>query len=1586
MFPCWRTSRDRGPPRIAFVVYQGREAAKHMATPKKTIDPTEAALSAIQEALNLTAEPATSEDTTSTEASKTSGSPTSSQKIEPEAGSMTMRPPQSLEPDLPANTDDTAVTKRAEPRLDPPTPAQERKGARLDINPPRSRPVDLDGGEFQPDLLPEPPAPPANDDRRAVGEILHALNERPTKGAYVFAFLLSLLWIGVGGGLAWVSLGDIGGLLSKGGAGLSTLMAVGASLLFPVALFFIMAHLSYRAQEMRLIGQALTQATLRLSQPETVGQDQMVSLGQAIRREVAAMGDGVERALARAAELESLVGSEVSQLERVYTDNEARVRTLIEELATQRESVLGHAERVREALALANSNLTEDINSATDQLMLSVRDAGERVTSTLSEKGETITQSLGHAGDQVLSAISSRGSELVDELKRTGAEVTGVLDQSSSQLIDELKTAGNDVTGHLSRTSTQLIEDLKRTGNDLAESLDLTSTQLITTLDSRTNEVATRLEGLSESVSEALHQRMETIGDNLIASSNDLAQQLTDRTMSMTETLTRVTATLADTLSTRSQTIADSLIDTGGQLAETIAERAEEVNGTLKATGDSLLVDLSLRGGEVVAKLEDIGGKITDAIANQGGALADRLARTGEQIHETIAVRGVDLDRQLAETGDRVTQSISRTGAQVTELISTRIEGARDAIEQSGQRMVETVARQGGEMSEHITVVGTEVAKAIALRGGKVTEAFRDTAEQLQSAISGKGDAIHEMLESRLAAFEQVFEVKGGDLSQRISADTARLGEIITGSLTDFDNTVKVFGGELVDKLGRRTIDVTEALRAYVDSFDSKVHARTTEVGEAFDSRIAQIGDILDKRGRALDDALKLRSVEIASTLADSTRNANGELEKHVATVLGTISRSAETITEVLAEKAAEVDVRLGSRALEVAATLDEQATRIEAATGRIEINGKALGETLAERLSLFDATLRTGTTDVERALASVGMTMVQNLRGQVEEAAKVMTLKAGDVVATLGNSSQELARLLDERSNVFIAAIEQKGVSVSETVATAASGVARQLAEATDGVTGAINDSTGKAQSAIDAMREVQQALRSDTGAILERLRDTNIVLKDVLTSAAGNLHTIEDQLSQRMKGFELTLSTVGERTEGATERVADQIAAFHSVSTNVLRDVSVLAQRFDDQAQMLQGAAASVEATHRRIDNALDDRRARLDEISAHLAARTEELDTRMSRFASLLEDTIGNSEARAREIARVIGEVTAQTSRALTEKFEAIRVGGEDERQRTAEALGQIADQVSADIRNMFDDAQARFDDVSKQIRTAAADVRRELDSTRTELKRGVLELPKETADSAAEMRRVVSEQIKALGELNDIVARSGRSQDIALPTRQAATRQAEPAYASVVDPVARLEQALRLDQPTTRQDSTLDSTSLARNGLRGSFDDEPARVVNPRRRETPAPTRSGGDGWLSDVLSRASRDEAPQDRRAERPARHALESLDSLSVDIVRTMDPVAAADLWKRYERGERNVFTRKLFTWQSQQRMFDDVRRRYARDVEFQDTVNRFLDEFERLIGEASRREDGAAMVQTYLGSETGKVYTMLAHAGGRFE
>ncbi|MBY0363464.1 MAG: hypothetical protein K2X45_16285, partial [Phreatobacter sp.] len=164
--------------------------------------------------------------------------------------------------------------------------------------------------------------------------------------------------------------------------------------------------------------------------------------------------------------------------------------------------------------------------------------------------------------------------------------------------------------------------------------------------------------------------------------------------------------------------------------------------------------------------------------------------------------------------------------------------------------------------------------------------------------------------------------------------------------------------------------------------------------------------------------------------------------------------------------------------------------------------------------------------------------------------------------------------------------------------------------------------------------------------------------------------------------------------------------------------------------------------------------------------------------------------------------------------------------------------------------------------------------------------------------------------------------------------------------------------------------------------------PARAEAPPRAEVPkAADRTGG--WLSDLLARAStEDQAGQPMRpAQRrtPAPAALDNLDALSSDIARMVDHEAVADLWDRWRRGERKGGARRLYTTQGQQ-TFDELRRRYRRDADFRETVDRYVDEFQRLLADVDRNDRDGSLAKSYLTSETGKVFTLLAHASGRFD
>jgi hypothetical protein len=287
------------------------------------------------------------------------------------------------------------------------------------------------------------------------------------------------------------------------------------------------------------------------------------------------------------------------------------------------------------------------------------------------------------------------------------------------------------------------------------------------------------------------------------------------------------------------------------------------------------------------------------------------------------------------------------------------------------------------------------------------------------------------------------------------------------------------------------------------------------------------------------------------------------------------------------------------------------------------------------------------------------------------------------------------------------------------------------------------------------------------------------------------------------------------------------------------------------------------------------------------------------------------------------------------------------------------------------SMFKQSAEKFSNLVSSMKQMAAEMHHELETTRNELRRGVLEMPQEAAESTAQMRKVIVDQIEALAELNRIVAQHGRGLDVVGQGRPNVQQQ-------------------RQDEPGLRD----------RGGVVGRASPRPPPdlgVPSSRRTEappvSPASADQGRDGWLSDLLSRADASGTPAPAQPQRgrnvppqpqpQPQGGGNPLESLSLDIGRLMDRNLAAEMWDRYQRGENKAFTKRLYT-PAGQKAFDEVARKYRADRAFKQTVDRYIAEFERLLDDVAREDRNPQTLRGHLTSETGLVYTLLAHAAGR--
>jgi hypothetical protein len=1513
-------------------------------SPKKSKDPTELALSAIEDALAV-------RDT------------------------------------APAATpSDSASSIRRPPVLNAPIEREEatRRGRAAALDAADRRRIDRGPAES---VFEDRPAAgrAANDDRESVGNILRALQRRPSKTPMIVAWLFTACWVVFYLGLVFGTYSsEIGEMMTQGTSSVPLAIGLIGGFFAPIVLLFFLAAMLSRAQELRLVSQSMAEIALRFAEPETIARDSIVSVGQAVRREIAAIGDGVERALARAGELEGLVNNEVAALERAYADNEARMRGLIDGIVTQRETLIGHAEQVRAAIGNVHVDLSHEIGAVSELVAEQVHDAARKITESLEEKGEHITRALQQSGDTMIAALGDRGGDMLERLEQASETTTRAIDSASQRL---------------------------------SESLSF-----------KTTNISEEFGDIANSVHQILTGKLDHIADDF-----------SSRTIG-----------IIDNMDKRARSITEALVDTSSNLAESIAARVDEVNNTLKATGDSLVLDLSLRGGDVVSKLEQTGTSITEAIAGSGARVSDTFQQHAEALTTSVASQAEALTTAVSTQAEALTTTVSTHGDIIRDLLSQRLASFEEMFNHGGNELAERIARRLGEFESIFNQTGTAMADRIANDSTVLGERISRDASTLGDLITRQLSEFDNTVRTYGGELVERIGQRTHEIDETMREYVDGFDGRVTLKITDVTSTLDQRLNRFQEALDDRTKAINDGLSSRVMEIAKSVAGGGREIVAAFDQRVESLNETMTARASQIADVLASKTEDIDRVLGSQANQVVANFDQRIdrfetlllgraetvvseieARGLATANRLTTTLQDITSS-VTQAEQSIGSLSANSGGSLRlaavEAERTIQGATSQAEQTLSALSMTVSNSIrqtaSDVERTVGASSSQVETAITSLTSNLSSTLKIAAAEVERTMTNvssqvandfigKADAIAGAIGKRSSELTRLLDDKSSALVTAIglktselgnelsrvtevtttaiDSKGTAFSRSLRETSQEVARSITEASDraanDVTRVIKDleessastierAKQTASTAVAEMMETNGMLRSDTTVLFERLREANGLLQEVLAGAHTNLGSIEHVLSTRVADFVSTMNSLLEKTGATTTRMDQHIGGFYEVTGKVLENLGDLASKFNQHGRELSDAAALLSASNHETEQAVADRRGMLEGLVNTLDARTADLDTRLNRFNSLLDDSLNAAQGRARDIARTIADASTANTQMIGEQYQIVRESAEGEQRRAVDAMRQVYEHATGDAQSMFQGAAERFSEIMQGMKHMAADMQRELETTRQELRRGILELPQETAESAAQMRRVIVDQIEALAELNRIVARHGREMEPVEPARRAPREEAKaaPVPAREAPRAAYVGNSPPVAPPAGRRSETPPSP--------------------PAAQPSPGPSATASQtNWLSDLLTRASRegDVQPQrteqrgPRNEERPTRHSIESLDSLSLDIARMIDHDAAAELWDRYNRGERNVFTRKLYTMQGQ-KAFEEVRRRYRSDREFKQTVDRYIAEFERLLEEVSRDDRGQVVARTYLTSETGKVYTMLAHAAGRIE
>lgn len=112
-------------------------------------------------------------------------------------------------------------------------------------------------------------------------------------------------------------------------------------------------------------------------------------------------------------------------------------------------------------------------------------------------------------------------------------------------------------------------------------------------------------------------------------------------------------------------------------------------------------------------------------------------------------------------------------------------------------------------------------------------------------------------------------------------------------------------------------------------------------------------------------------------------------------------------------------------------------------------------------------------------------------------------------------------------------------------------------------------------------------------------------------------------------------------------------------------------------------------------------------------------------------------------------------------------------------------------------------------------------------------------------------------------------------------------------------------------------------------------------------------------------------------------YIFEKLQAAAVDLSRLFTPAVEEELWKRFYKGEQNVFLRhaaKTIT----RAQSDAVRSMYQGNPEFREYVTRYMGEFDSLMKITRQNERAEVLTAIFTSSDMGRLYVVIARALNR--
>ncbi len=993
---------------------------------------------------------------------------------------------------------------------------------------------------------------------------------------------------------------------------------------------------------------------------------------------------------------------------------------------------------------------------------------------------------------------------------------------------------------------------------------------------------------------------------------------------------------------------------------KTLDDKADDVNKKFAVHGELIgheLDRLMVRS----ANLEDA---IAMQVANING-VADKTVASMQDVEKVLIDNITHLDEKvLAANGDILSyvdtlQEKAREFEDISDASADKIIDLTNVVTKRYDELQKTVANGLNQLQQADKEIDASTEN-LMVQTSQSVESLNKVANLMQKQTLGLTEA-----SSIVVTQSQISEASLVQQQKYITDTAARVEDIknelkrqieelssASGSLEKDAVEVLEFLKSNIAKIMTQCNDAINKSKAINDNLTEQANQFDTSANRTM-AKVTQFENVLIKQTQNMEllaQNIDEKSGQISKTLAEHTQKLDE-----------TTTRSEDVLSKSIAdfvEKSEHINSISQTAANyigEVATSLDEKVAALNVLFKQQEADFYAYNDKVTENTNKMADVLKKQMTGVEESADKLfaRLVILEEDTGR----------RAENVVLNSQRSIQELADIEQKLSD--------KHQLTLQTV---------------DEVVGKLGTVSGQIDSHLVSFGTVATEMKTDVGDALKGLTETATKLKDL----QQDLHKNNEATWQKLDVQAKYMETVSLKLSSQSENIAQMLEMQKNNITEVVNNLATqarlgeasLAQQFKyltdatvDVATKMQEINASFknntggifDVTNKlnyefdvlgdrllkacdAINKAAKESIKSIDQSSLRLNQCSEDLDTTIYHSV----ENIGGVFNEYEKYLAGFNTVTAETSTGVMEVNNLISV-------QSDKML-----KISEDTKKLVDCFNTVLNDTSNQLADRANDAYDKVKSLGKDLKNLSLEMDEATKLSATHLEKS-GDKLRA--SINEIAANAERISNNILSSGEVFVKQSQALSAIADDTAGKVNQSID-NLVEAGKAFELQGTSLVKESMR--FNDTINTQVKTLNDNTVKADKAMKE--LSGVYKDIKIDTFLKD------AGKIITSLENVSVDINRLLNPKDEEDLWKKFYNGDTQVFIRAIAKNMSNSQV-GVLRKAFENDENLRKLIQAYMSEFETLVEKSKTHEYSAALMAVISGADLGRLYYVLAKA-----